>query len=976
MKQILRNILYIIFPLISVWGIVSCSDIDNHIGTEEISLAGTPINVSATAEEMEVSVESRAMISRAEEDNRTQINAEELSWLRGALEAGLAITYSDMTETTVAGKTKEVRNKGNERVAILKYSQSTKEYSFCYKKATEGEVDEKAKWNDNGLHYFEGQYVPEKLRKTTGSSTDNVPANLISDQSNDQDYNYSTENGEPEGNIGNYTLLSHYIGMPPSWKTSATVDFIRLPFKHRLSRVLAYVLIDESLNTTLRGYNTQRGDDGNISTEDDPNTTYFYFNHVKVLDHVEEGTKTVGHDENKITISTLTPKWTEARRVTPHFFDEIKKSVKQDGTVASTDNDANNYFIAYEDTKTGKKTYPRDNNWSNINTSYRKSVQEVTGNNPMSDAQVAKADSVSGYRRHAYKKVPIYDIIVRPTYNNSTDNVMYDEEEYYTGGSTTDGNAGETANDDKIRAYYYETNSIFFELELESGLQYSKTFTFDLNANQQTVVYLTIDRSGISYDESSYETWIRTNESDGYYGVDNGEDNITHNLSEVGSSWQRAIRNGNASKDVTDGNLYDDNVDALSTGRGQYMNPVEWTKEFAKAWAEFGDDNKTPTKHGDRHGYYFMLDKDIEIDMRLIPNDFIFTGHLDGKGHKITLTHTDATEKYKYVTAKDESVINDLKKISYVTNSDDPTNIEDYTLPELYELFRIENLEDREEGEWVIPNLNVIESLEERGEGEWIITNLDALQGNENRDDGEWNDPNLNGVEGNEDRGDGGWTDSNVNGVEGNENRQDGWNSGTTRASSQSRADGNNGGSTSKTYYLMVKVNSTEWANLKEKTIAEINCTDDITKYYYKKTSTSFSKFKLDPHSVYLKIEAAANNYLFAGMNGMYVTAQETALGTHPTEDALKNYKGVWEANVHAEPNKATNNTTQYNWVPYNGYRGELLNVEIYGGYFFPTDTDITIGKGQTDKVNGYIINCKNNDQGLLQNIVDIPRYN
>lgn len=966
MKQILRHILYTIFPLIGVWGIVSCSDIDNHIGTEEISLAGTPINVSATAEEMEVSVESRAMISRAEEDNRTQINAEELSWLQGALEAGLDITYSDMTEeTTVGGKTKEVRNKGNERVAILKYNQSTQKYSFLYKKKNSSDPDVDAKWNDNGLHYFEGQYVPAELRRTKGSTENNVPTNLISDQSNDEDRNYTTN----EGKIGNYTLLSHYIGMPPSWKTSATVDFIRLPFKHRLCRVLAYVLIDESLNTTLRGYNTVRGEDGNISTKDDPNTTYFYFNHVKVLDHVEEDSKTVGHDENKIKISTLTPKWTEARRVTPHFYDEIKKSIKQNGEVVSTDNDANNYFIAYEDTKTGKKTYPRDGNWSSINNTYRNSVQ-VTGNDPMSDALVAKADSVSGYRRHAYKKVPIYDIIVRPTYNNTYDNVMYDEEGYYKG-RTNEGNAEETADDDKIRNYYNEKNSIFFELELESGLQYSKTFTFDLNANQQTVVYLTIDRSGISYDESSYETWIRTNESDGYYGVDNGEDNITHNLSEVGSSWQRAIRNGNASKDVTDGNLYDDNVDALSTGRGQYMNPVEWTKEFAKAWARFGDDNKTPTKHGDRHGYYFMLDKDIEIDMRLIPDNFIFTGHLDGKGHKITLTNTDAT--VKYVTAEDESVINDLKKISYVTNSDDPTNIEDYTLPELYELFRIENLEDREEGEWVIPNLNVIESLEERGEGEWIITNLDALQGNENRDDGEWNDPNLNGVEGNEDRGDGGWTDSNVNGVEGNENRQDGWNSGISCASSQSRADGNNGGSTSKTYYLMVKVNSTEWANLN---IAEINCTNDITKYYYKKTSTSFSKFKLDPHSVYLEKQVTANNYLFAGMNGMYVTAQETALGEHPTEDDLKNYKGVWEANVHAEPNKATNNRTQYNWVPYTGYRSEILNVEISDGYFFPTDTDITIGKGQTDKVNGYIINCKNKDGKFIQNIVDIPRYN
>lgn len=963
MKQQLRYIIYSAFSILVVWGFTSCKDIDDNVGTEEYSLAGTPINVSAIAEELEVTVENNSMTSRAVEENFTSKRAEEVKWLIGALKNGIDITYSNMTESKDAnGKVKEIRDKSNERVAILKWTGRVEgtgtnargEYTFIYKN-----TEIPAKWNDNGLHYFEGQYVPAEIRnKNTDGTNNTFPATLTSDQHDDSDYSDGTD-GTPSETIGNYTLLSHYIGMPPSWKKSATIDQVNLPFKHRLGRVLAYVLIDESLNTTLRGYTSAvRDSEGNFTQKDDPSTTYFHFNNVKVLDHVEVGSKTVGHDGTEVNVSTLTPIWKggysgeyndpeqikPARRVIPHFFDEVNKSATKTGAVVEgvSDADANSYFIVYENTKDAKKTYPRDSGWKTIHQNYR-TKGGATGNDAMTDPQVTKADDESGYRRHAYTKVPIYDIIVRPTYNNTYDNVMYDEAGYYNSDGST--------NDTKIHSLYNQNNSILFELELESGLQYSKTFTFDLNANQQTVVYLTIDREGISYDESSYETWNETSKADGYYGIDNGEDIITHNLSEAGSSWQRAIRNDDQDKNVTDGNKYDDdNVDASSTGRGQYMNSLEWTKEFAKAWATFDSENKMPTEHGDRHGYYFMLDKDIEIDMRLIPNDFIFTGHLDGKGHKITLANTHMTEKY--VTANDNSVIKDLKDITYANGS---TNIRNYNLPELYELFKIDNIEERGEGEWVIPNLNVIESVEERGEGEWVIPNLDAVNGNENRGDGSWDNNNLNDVGGNENRGDG-WTRSA---------------SGKTRANEE------------KTYYIMVKVTDTDVLNaLYDGTIDAINNTGTIQKYYYKKTPTSFSKFKLDPHSVYLEEPSTEgrNSYLFTGLNGMYVTKQEFLGGDsyveHPTYVQLKSYSnnhGIWEANVHAEPNKANNNTTQYNWVPYNGYRGEILNVEISGGYFFPTD--ITKGKEQTDKVNGYILNCKNYNNGILQNIVDIPKY-
>ena len=165
MKQQLRYIIYSAFSILVVWGFTSCKDIDDNVGTEEYSLAGTPINVSAIAEELEVSIETRSVTSRSPEENFTSKRAETVEWLQGALTNGIDITYSNMTESKDAnGKVKEVRDKANERVAILTWTGSSEGdrgvYTFKYK----GTNDD-AKWNANGLHYFEGQYVPAEIRK-------------------------------------------------------------------------------------------------------------------------------------------------------------------------------------------------------------------------------------------------------------------------------------------------------------------------------------------------------------------------------------------------------------------------------------------------------------------------------------------------------------------------------------------------------------------------------------------------------------------------------------------------------------------------------------------------------------------------------------------------------------------------------------------------------------------------------------------
>ncbi len=654
----------------------SCSDdiLPNKLGIDyDKSLK---INVGGVATD---DIDVEALPTRAQGDETDEVQrekAEKLDWLKGALRSGLDITYSNLANS--------VHNLENEEVAILKWTGERNEpkdigiYTFKYKASVKSDVD--AVWYDNGEHYFEGQYVPKEIRSKNDEAI--MTDALTTDQHDASDYTYSTDADGKEttkGTIGNYTLLSHYIGMPPNWTTSATIEQILLPFKHRLARVIAYVLIDDELHATLEGYKV---DENNQPTqEEDPSNTNFRFCNVKVLDKVSEADKVI-HDANT---TNLTPKWTEARKVVPHFMEEFNCSYNAKKELVAEDDDAKNNFIAYTRIRDNKKIYPRDGQlWIDAHNAYREAAKLAEGSTaPVADNQISNAEK-SGFTRQMYKRVPIYDIIVRPTYTANS-MVMYDEEGYY--------NSDKTPNDQIITNLAKEKNSIEFEMTLSTGLVYKKKFEFDLNANQQTVVYLTIDREGIDYDDSASELWIANNTTDGYYGVDNA---LGHNMSIVGSSWQRAVRFGTAPvNNVTDGNFYQD--ETAGDNSGQYFtSATKWTEEFAKAHAD-----------GERHGDYFILDNDIEIDATLLPKNFVFTGHLDGRGHTIKLINTTGQNSYKAAETSEDL---------YIKNGSVYTQ---YTIPTLYTrvLKDKEGEEDDDEYEYsVIPEKSLTLDMLKNGE--------------------------------------------------------------------------------------------------------------------------------------------------------------------------------------------------------------------------------------------------------------------
>ena len=122
-----------------------------------------------------------------------------------------------------------------------------------------------------------------------------------------------------------------------------------------------------------------------------------------------------------------------------------------------------------------------------------KSAKEIVYPRNAKYEQVAA--SPAGYEQVTYQHVPIYDLIVRPTYT-SYDNVMYDEEGY------TDTYTRE--------ALANRTNQIDFLITLENGLTYEKTFEFDLDANYETVVYLHISKEGVDYNTSGADVWLET----------------------------------------------------------------------------------------------------------------------------------------------------------------------------------------------------------------------------------------------------------------------------------------------------------------------------------------------------------------------------------------------------------------------------------------------------------------------------------
>lgn len=613
------NIYKFLFTLAVTLAVAACTDTDEH--SSDI-IADNIINIGGM--DTGDMIASSTVGSRADDGlgNVDPTGAEKQKWLIQPLKKGFDITYGLYHNN----------EKSNERVAILKliggtqddynYSTSTggyAEYTFLYRNDENGsETTDPALWYDNGQHYFEGLHVPNRIRYTNNPdelATDNRQINgttvaAVRDITTDQ--HNATDTGT-DNDLGNYTLLSHYLGMPASTHISATVSRIKLPFQHRLARVLVYVLIDPSLGTTtkLEGYNYEERDKGDGTWEtipDNPETTSLRFNYVEVLAGVKDS-----YNEAK-KIHTLTPKWVKARKVIPHF-------VREDGTRNSNAQliaGLENNFVMY--TNIEKKTYVfgTQKDWAAINTNYTNAYNSKTG----TDAEkVAYAETTTGYRRTSYGKVPLYDIIVRPTYTK-LENVMYDE-------NLTD--MGMTA-----QQLVNHKNSIDFSLKLNTGLEYEKHFQFNLDANYQTAVYLVIDREEINYDASGAEKWIQKESNDDWYGLDNENGNT---LSLAGNSWQRAYTTPAAATEIdkdgadkiTDGGYYNEATQGEDGTAGQYLSPNTWKKYFAQAY-----------EGGAHHGDYFILTNNITIDAGDLPADFVFTGHLDARDHTITLTGTSS----------------------------------------------------------------------------------------------------------------------------------------------------------------------------------------------------------------------------------------------------------------------------------------------------------------------------------------------
>ncbi len=491
-------------------------------------------------------------------------DAEQIDWLLPALVNGLDITYGKSGETV------------SERVAILSLMTDADGqpervddgdtdyavYSFNYRE-DDGSATLPARWVGNGDHYFKGVHVSDRIRftsdpselredRTVNSTQVEGVIDFTTNQSDDAES--IDQNGQ-----GSYTLLSHYLAMPANTVISATVARIKLPFSHRLSRVVAYILIDPDLHTQIKGY--KKDGAGNDIEVENPVNSSIKFCNVDVLAGVRD------EIDPQTGLHTLTPFWANSvRKLIPHYVGE-EDSV-----------------VVYE--------------------SEKGFVYEGSSSFAAIDQQYAMIGEASGYKRVEYQAVPVYDAIVRPTYTSS-EMVMYDEV-----GFARESVAG-------------RKNQIDFEVSLENGLTYDKHFEFDLDANYETQVYLRITAEGVDYNESGTQLWTESSVTDGYYGVNNQNGNT---LSLAGSSWQRAYRNTSVAYDkVTDGHRYDTDEEDLA----QYVSSSDWIAAFLEAY-----------EGGSHHGDYFILEEDITIDASLLPEDFVFTGHLDGFGRKDRRYHS------------------------------------------------------------------------------------------------------------------------------------------------------------------------------------------------------------------------------------------------------------------------------------------------------------------------------------------------
>lgn len=809
----------------------------------QVQLGDKVINVGGV-ERGEMSIETKAVSQ----------DADKVDWLIQPLAAGLDIVYG------LDGYTGEA---AHQDVAILKLTDLTTEpatYTFKYREDRTETVgaSNQAIWYNNGFHYFQGVYVPGRIRYTSDIEEVETTAPRLTIDQHD-----GTATGE-ESALGNYTLLSHYLGMPANYRLTATIERIKLPFRHRLARVVAFVLIDPELNTTLKGYNPVDG-------VDDPTTTSLRFCNVNVLQGVYD---VGGANEHHV----LTPKWTTARKVVPHF-DGLRGSYSYKN---QTSYDENFKFYYKEGDDGTEELYPTSTGWSAVHN--------------------ASADSkglYNGYTMINYGKVPVYDIIVRPTYTNS-DNVMYDEEGYPDSKAT-------------IAAV---KNVIDFEIELDNGLRYTRKFEFDLNANYQTVVYLRINREHVDYNESGAEVWEEKRQDDGWYGVDNENGNI---LSKAGSSWQRAYRSTTVGDDrVTDGDNYNygENV-------GQYLgSTARWAELLLQAY-----------QGGSHHGDYFILDHNITVDSKLIPKDFVFTGHLDAQDHTISLSNVDAPV---YKAAESLEGLYTKAGEVYTEWSIPELHVKHVTPATYWQESELQYVEA--DGKWYEPS--TIEWIEDEP---IYYTQPECDEENSKLE----HHPYIlvtdeNGVE----PGQEGYIETRQYDME---RYVDDYEPLTTETVKEvipaywdtSAGVAHNPGDEKTPEIITYPIATDSTAPTYPTTLAQLQTAE----YYTDDHGTPFVCPELYQYS------HNSPAYLFAGLNGTYTTAQEQA--PNPYEPGV-----IWEANVHKEGSR---------WVPTAGYRAEVLNARMDEGF--------TLFRAEATPYTGNVQNCYNGSVHIPDNTPDIPRY-
>lgn len=518
---------------------------------------------------------------------QTETAAELVPWLKTPLSEGLDVFYG-------------LREKFHDKTenAKLRWEESegtggTGEYTFY-----DVETQNPAQWLGNGSHLFRGVYVPSAVRATGETPPAERP--WVKDQ--------SPEAAEGSDQTTNYDHLNHYLAMRANLQIAATLGRIQLPYSHRLARVLTVVLIDPELSkeegkrVTLKGYDASSG-------KDDPKSTQIRMDRVDVLDYVSSSPTARGEE----AVTMWHPRWTTARNVTPHFFREV-------GSLDKDFQKLHDDLLVFRDTKTDDLYFPTTDGWNAMrNTylaSYNKYKDQYKDNQAQLEAQIKKETGLTCIN---YKQAPCYDLILRPTYTSEA-MVMYDEAENIDLGTTRKDLAA-------------KTNGITYVVELSNGLRYTERIDIDLDAGYQTVVYLRIDREQVDFNQTVAEEWRMVTKEDGYYGVNNQHGD---RLSIAGGSWQRAYRVGKLDVPITDGSEYNENGNPDHYQKpegeqrdGQYLSEVSWKVAFFAA-----------TEGGKHHGDYFVLTQDITIDVSTIPANFVFTGHLDGRGHTITLTGT------------------------------------------------------------------------------------------------------------------------------------------------------------------------------------------------------------------------------------------------------------------------------------------------------------------------------------------------